>query len=449
MKIEKILVVDDEPLMRRFVTETLLRKKIEVVSAEDGKAALHLLKTHAFDLVISDMRLPDLSGLELLKSAKETHPSLLFILMTAYASDNTAADAMRWGAFNYLIKPFSATTIEAMIEKANQQLALIEENQFLRREISHVQRKHVLDIIAESPLMKKTLQDLAKIAKSQANVFITGESGTGKEVISQAIHLNSNRANAPFIKVNCSAIPDTLIESEFFGHEKGAFTGAINRRIGRFELSHGGTLLLDEISEIPLMLQPKLLRAIQEREFERVGGVKPIQVDVRLIATSNRNMQEAVAQKLFREDLYYRLNVVPLFLPPLRERKEDIVPLAEYFLERFCSESGKPLKNLTFEARQKLQAYHWPGNIRELANVIERTVVMENASAILPEHLPLEGTICTHLSSSPLLTLAEVEKRHILDTLNHHHQNRTQAAKTLGISIRTLRNKLNSYQFLL
>lgn len=441
MKMERILIVDDEPLMRRFLTETLKRKKMEVLSAENAATALQLLKMHPFDLIISDIKLPDLSGIDLLKTCKENYPSIFFILITAYASDHTAAEAMRLGAFNYLIKPFSAGAIEALIEKASQQLALIEENHFLRREIAQVHRKKFLDIIAESPFMKKILQDLSKIAKSHASVLITGESGTGKEVISQAIHFQSERSGGPFIKVNCSAIPDTLIESEFFGHEKGAFTGAINRRIGRFELSHGGTLLLDEISEIPLALQAKLLRVIQEREFERVGGTKPIQVDVRIIATSNKNMKEAIEQKHFREDLYYRLNVMPIFLPPLRNRKEDILPLADYFLERLCIENGKPTKKLSREARQKLTTYHWPGNIRELANIIERTVVMESALHILPEHIPIEFSSPPSPSPS-LLTLEEVEKKHILDTLSYHNANRTKAAESLGISLRTLRNKL-------
>lgn len=293
--------------------------------------------------------------------------------------------------------------------------------------------------------MKKMQCDLAKIAHSHASVMITGESGTGKEVISQAIHLQSDRAQGPFIKVNCSAIPGALIESEFFGHEKGAFTGAISRRLGRFELSHGGTLLLDEISEMPLDLQAKLLRVVQERIFERVGGNTPIHVDVRLIATSNKNMQEAVAQKHFREDLYYRLNVMPISLPPLRERKEDIIPLAEYFLERFCSENHQPIKTFSVEAHQKLLDYSWPGNIRELANIIERIVVMENTSHLLPQHVPIDLATLPPYSSALPITLAEVEKKHILATLAFHHNNRTKAAETLGISIRTLRNKLHLY----
>lgn len=294
-----------------------------------------------------------------------------------------------------------------------------------------------LQVIAESPVMKKLFTDLDKIAKSCASVFIYGESGTGKEVVAHTIHYQSMRKSSAFVKVNCAAIPEALLESEFFGHEKGAFTGAINRRMGRFELADGGTLLLDEISEIPLSLQSKLLRAVQEQEFERVGGTKSIRVDVRFISTSNRNMKEAIEQKIFREDLYYRLNVVPVYLLPLRERREDIIPLADYFLKQHAKN-----KVLSFEAKQKLLDYPWPGNIRELANCIERTVVMSNSDLIAQEHLALEGIAPVE---KKLISLKELEKRHILDALALHAQNRTRAAKTLGISVRTLRNKLNEY----
>jgi two-component system response regulator AtoC len=295
-------------------------------------------------------------------------------------------------------------------------------------------------MIAESPFMKNLLADLDKIAKSCASVLIHGESGTGKEVVAHAIHYRSSRSAQAFVKVNCAAIPETLLESEFFGHEKGSFTGAINRRLGRFELASGGTLLLDEISEIPLSLQSKLLRVVQEQEFDRVGGSRPIQVDVRLISTSNRNMKEAISNKLFREDLYYRLNVVPIYLPPLRERKEDILPLAQYFLQQH-----DPNKIFSLEAKQKLLEYSWPGNIRELANIIQRTMVLSSNAVIGAEDLHLEEPV-TGTSPKKLFTLKELEKKHILDTLVAYEQNRTQTAKALGISVRTLRNKLSSYR---
>jgi two-component system response regulator AtoC len=295
-------------------------------------------------------------------------------------------------------------------------------------------------IIAESGFMKRILEDVIKVAKSHASVFISGESGTGKEVIAHLLHIKSPRCEGPFVKVNCAAIPEALLESEFFGHEKGAFTGAIAKRLGRFELANKGTLLLDEISEIPLSMQSKLLRAVQELEFERIGGVNLIKVDIRFISTSNRNMKETVEQKLFREDLYYRLNVVPIRLPALRERKEDILPLAEHFLHRLCPENKKTFSS---KAQELLVEYPWPGNIRELANVIERTVVMDSSSIIEPEHLELE--FCPIKSTTACLSLEEVERRHILETLTACDQNRTKAARVLGISIRTLRNKLKSF----
>jgi two-component system, NtrC family, response regulator AtoC len=322
-----------------------------------------------------------------------------------------------------------------------------------KRLVHWIDREKKNQIIAESEIMKKISADLVKIARSCSSVFISGESGTGKEVIAAAIHAESERAAFPFIKVNCAAIPEALIESEFFGHEKGAFTGAFHRKLGRFELADKGTLLLDEISEIPLHVQSKLLRAVQEREFERIGAVTPTRVDVRLIATSNRDMKAAIEQKLFREDLYYRLHVVPISLPPLRERKEDILPLADFFLQRLCGENKTECKSLSSEACQKLVNYNWPGNIRELANVIERTVVMEPSSLILASHLYLdcplpaskEKPFCTLPQSR---TLQEVEKQLILETLESQKQSRSKTAEILGISVRTLQNKLKAYRSL-
>lgn len=297
-------------------------------------------------------------------------------------------------------------------------------------------------IIAQSPAMRQILSDVAKIARSDASVFISGESGTGKEVIAKAIHAMSERKDKPFVKVNCAAIPETLIESEFFGHEKGSFTGALSRRLGRFELAHEGTLLLDEISEISQHVQAKLLRVVQEQIFERVGGVIPIEVNVRLIATSNRNMKETIEKKLFREDLYYRLNVIPIHLSPLRERKEDIIPLAHFFLENLCKG-----RSLSEEACQKLIDYPWPGNIRELANVMERTVVIASEERILAHHLNMDPyPSCKVERAFPVgTTLQELEKQMILETLLAHDNNRTKTAEILGISIRTLRNKLQGY----
>lgn len=452
MSIDKILIVDDELLMRNFLAETLKRKNYEVLTAENGQMAMGLLKDHTFDLVITDMKMPDTTGIEVLKRVKEASPSTIVIVITAYGSVENAVEAMRLGAFHYLIKPFSPDTIETIIEKAKEHASIIEENQYLRQQVTVGHARSVGKVIGESPIMKKILQDVARIAKSNASVFINGESGTGKEVIAHAIHFNSLRANRPFIRVNCAAVPETLIESEFFGHEKGAFTGANTRRMGRFELAHGGTLLLDEISEIPLSLQAKLLRVVQEQEFERVGGSKLIKVDVRLISTSNRDMKQAIEEKTFREDLYYRLNVVPLYLPPLRDRREDILPLAEYFLDRLCQDNHKERKTLDDSAKKRLISYSWPGNIRELANILERAVVMDFSPIIAAEHLYLDHQESLKIDEDvnydlPMgITLHELEKRMIIETLQHQSNNRTKTAQVLGISIRTLRNKLNEYQ---
>lgn len=447
MAIKKILIVDDEMIMRNFLAETLRRKSFEITTADGGKKAFTLLKNHSYDLVITDMKMPDTTGIEVLKKVKETNPNTLVIVITAYASIENAVDAMRLGAFNYLIKPFSPDTIETVIEKAEEHQGLLEENRDLHKKIAEgpVRRSH--KVIASSLSMKKILDEMGRVATSQASVFISGESGTGKEVIAHAIHNNSLRYRKPFIRVNCAAIPESLIESEFFGHEKGAFTGASSKREGRFELADGGTLLLDEITEIPMALQAKLLRVIQEQELERVGGGKLIKVDVRLISTSNRNMKEAIEERVFREDLYYRLNVVPLHLPPLRDRREDIIPLAEYFLSQMCLENHKKEKKFDETAKKLLLSYPWPGNIRELANIIERVVVMDYSSVIASEHLALEKRDVIVEKTLPIgMSLHELEQKMIIETLHAHDENRTKTAEILGISIGTLRNKLKEYE---
>jgi two-component system response regulator AtoC len=456
MPIEKVLVVDDELLIRSFLTETLSRKKLEVTAAENGKSAVALLKENTYDLVFTDMKMPDLTGLDVLKKVKELSPSTIVVVITAFGTIDNAIEAMRLGAFHYLIKPFSPDMIEAVVEKANEHSSIVQENQYLRQEVSGLTGSPST-IIAESPIMKQVLSDVQRIAQSNANVMITGESGTGKEVIANAIHFSSPRVNKPYVRVNCAAIPETLVESEFFGHEKGAFTGALNKRCGRFELANEGTLLLDEITEVPFGLQAKLLRAVQEQEFERVGGTKSVKVDVRIISTSNRDIQEAIQEKVLREDLYYRLNVVPIHLPPLRERREDIVPLAEHFLTQLCGKNHKKQKKLTTGAKQKLMEYRWPGNVRELANIIERAIVLDISDTIEAEHLHIETPTSSHRrieavssgtqqSSLPKdITLQELERRYIIETLQAQQNNRAQAAKHLGISVRTLQNKLNEY----
>lgn len=438
MSVDKILIVDDEIIMRSFLVEALTRKGIDAQAVESGEKAIKLLQDQSFDMVITDMKMGAVSGMDVLRKAKELNPKTLVIVITAYGTVENAVEAMQLGAFHYLIKPFSLECLMATIEKANQHNFLVEENHYLREQVDS---RHMQHVVAESAAMKQVLSDIEKIAKSNASVLISGETGTGKEVIAHLIHYHSNRSGKPFIKVNCAAVPEALVESEFFGHEKGSFTSAANKRLGRFELANGGSLLLDEVTEIPQGLQAKLLRVTQEQEFERVGGSKPIKVDVRLISTTNRDIKEAIKSKILREDLYYRLNVVPIFLPPLKERQEDIIPLARHFLERSCKDNHAEKKTLSKEAQEKLLKYPWPGNVRELANVIERATVMDQAKVIESDHLYLEGPGVNIMSGK---TIQEVEKRLIAETLQSE-PNSSKAAETLGISVKELRNKLKDY----
>jgi two-component system, NtrC family, response regulator AtoC len=446
MSIEKVLIVDDELLIRNFLAETLQRKQFDVSCAENGKAAFKILKKESFDLVITDMKMPDYTGIEVLKKVKELSPNTLVIIVTAFGSIENSVEAMRLGAFNYLIKPFSPDTIEAVIEKAQEHLSLVEENKYLREQISPDFKESGKAVIAESPSMKKILDDVQRVAKSNANVFVNGESGTGKEVIAHAIHHFSPRISSPYVKVNCAAIPETLIESEFFGHEKGSFTGAHQKRLGRFELAHKGTLLLDEITEVPISLQAKLLRVIQEQEFERVGGSKPINVDVRIVSTSNRNMEDAIRDQIFREDLFYRLNVIPIHIPPLRQRVEDILPLTQFFLEKFCFDNHQEIKTLSPSATQKLLEYQWPGNIRELANVIERVVVMDYNKKIEADHLWIQSSKKSPESTSQFkgMTLQELEKARVIEAISENKSKKLMA-ESLGVTVSTLNKKIKSF----
>jgi DNA-binding NtrC family response regulator len=442
----RILVVDDDHLMREFLDETLRRADYSVDLASTGDEGIEKIKSKEYDVILSDIRMPKVSGMELLKAVRENSPQSKIMLMTAYGTIENAVEAMKSGAFDYITKPFSADDIELKIKRAIEYRRLEWENKLLRSEVSGKYRFE--NIIGKSPQMRRVFEIVDSIADSKSSVLITGESGTGKELIAKAIHYNSPRKNELFVPVNCAALPENLMESELFGHEKGAFTGAIKQTRGRFELAHRGTLLLDEISEIPPSLQAKLLRVLQEREFERVGSGESIQVDVRIISTSNQNLPDLIQKGKFREDLYFRLNVIPVNIAPLRERKEDIIALAGYFLDKYNKENNRDIKGISEKVFQMFMEYHWPGNVRELENYLERAVVISKGKMLTPEDFPRELLFKTDLSTREFKvgqTVRDTEKALILKTLESCAGNKTKAAQTLGISVRTLRNKLNEY----
>lgn len=449
----RILIVDDENHVLRMLTTAFTLNRHEVFCASNGDEALSVFDQTLPDVVLMDIRMPELSGLDALKAMRNKQPRTPVILMTAYAEVETAVEALRSGAFDYIIKPFDLEELQLVIQRALQIQAMQQEIRSLHSALTDSwQWGHIL---TTSPVMQNICKDTAKIALSQANVLISGESGTGKELIARAIHYNSRRASGPFVKVNCAAFPESLIESELFGHEKGAFTGAQTQRRGLFERAHTGTLLLDEIGEMPLALQAKLLRTLQEREFERVGGHQTIKVDIRILAATNRDLQAMVNEGAFRQDLYYRLNVIHLLLPPLRERREDITLLANHFLQKFSTENQRDIIEIDADAMSLLLAWSWPGNIRELANVIERAVVMSTGAIIFAEDLPamLQLPVATPSESKPVScgnmplkdAIKREEKRLILEALEQHNGNRTHTALMLGISRRALMYKLQEF----
>ena len=478
MPIEKIVVLEDDPVQRKNLESLLRYRRYDVASVTSIAAAEEMLGRDQFDLLLADVQLPDGSGIDLLKRLQAKTQRPLTVIMTAFGSIEAAVDCMRDGAFHYLVKPFSAEQLEIILKKAEEFTQLVKVNRYLAGSESNDERYM---LIGESQGMTRLRETIDRVAKADATVLIQGESGTGKELVARAVFAQSPRVAAPFIRVNCAAVPENLIESEFFGHERGAFTGAFTRREGRFELANKGTILLDEISEVSIQVQAKLLRVLQEQEFERIGSNRTTKVDVRVIATTNRNMEESIERKEFRADLYYRLNVVPIFVTPLRERMEDVPLLAETFRKRFARQHGREVVGISDGCMNLLLSHRWPGNVRELQNVIERAVIMCDKSAWLePVHLgfgrrsdaPVASTLPSSstpmtvpmASSAPtpapmaavfrnpegsnaLVTLQEIEKRHILATLEHTKGNRTRAAEILQISIRTLRNKLNEYGY--
>jgi DNA-binding NtrC family response regulator len=450
MKLEKILILDDEGSVRSVVVDLLRELNYAALAVSSIGQTRLILKEESFDLILCDVRLKDGDGLQFLQELKETYPNMQLMVMTGYGSLDSVLEALRLGVFDYLLKPIDPVHLSVALERLEKVRKLEAENSYLRQEVTARNASGMGVDLGACPAMLRVQELISKIAITDTTVLIQGESGTGKEVVAKALHDGSPRADKPFIRVNCAAIASTLLESEFFGHEKGAFTGASQRREGRFELAHTGTILLDEISEIPLDLQVKLLRVLQEREFERVGGNKTISADIRVLATTNRNLMEEVRAGRFREDLYYRLNVVPIELPPLRERGEDLIQLLKHFVKQFARKHGKKINPPGKEVLLCLKAYGWPGNVRELQNVVERAVILSTEEGDLrPEDFRPDGVMMQPVrpeTDDGVDTLALMEQKLILKALKRCANNRTHAAEMLGISLRTMRNKISEYR---
>lgn len=447
---QTILVVDDDPAHRMMLAKLLSGWGYNITEADDGAVAVEHVRENIFDLILMDIRMLNVSGIEALEQIKIINPAIPVILMTAYASVETAVSALKKGAYDYLTKPLDFDELKIVIERATEHNRLKKENENLKIRLG--ERFDRENLIGQSPSMVKLLETIAQVAPTEATVLIGGESGTGKEMIANAIHYNSPRKEAPFVKINCAALTETLLESELFGHEKGAFTGAERRREGKFVQADGGSLFLDEVSEMSRAMQVKLLRVLQERELTRVGGADVMKVDVRLIAASNKNLTDEIQKGNFREDLFYRLNVVSLQAPPLRERREDIPILAQHFLRLFADRNNKTIKGFTPEAMGEFLSYSWPGNIRELMNAVERGVVLTRSDfldtgdlALMTEQDAVSGEIQTDKTSQNL-SLEEIEKKSILETLAACNGNKSEAARRLGITRKTLRMKLQKYQ---
>ena len=454
---EKILIVDDEPSMRDLLSILLGRAGYLVTAVEDGEDAITQIGKEIFDVVITDMKMPKVGGLDVLKAVKKVSPETVVLVVTAFASTGSAVEAMKCGAYHYLTKPFQIDEVQLIIRNALEKRRLSTENMLLKREMAS--QSSFAQIVGTSDAMQKVFELVRKVADATSNVLICGESGTGKELVARAIHFHSGRCNMPFVTVNCSAMPETLLESELFGHMKGSFTGAISNKPGLFEVASGGTVFLDEIGDTTPAIQVKLLRVIQEREFRRVGGTKDVKVDVRIIAATNRDLEKAVAEGEFREDLYYRLDVIPINLPPLRMRVGDIPILAQHFLERFANASAKSAPALTPEAVRVLVGHEWRGNVRELENLIERVVAIGSGptvtgedlrgwlhrpaaapptSGVMPADLPPEGLDLEDL-------IGRIEKDLLLKALERSKWVKKKAARLLGLNSRSFRYRLEKY----
>ncbi|GAK51962.1 transcriptional regulatory protein pilR [Candidatus Moduliflexus flocculans] len=451
----KILVVDDEQSMRDFLTIMLKKEGYDTVSVEDGQQACQAIDDDIYDLVITDIKMPGVNGLDVLKHVKQVAPETYVLVITAFSSTEDAVAAMKQGALDYITKPFDIEKIKLVIRNAMERKQLSDEHDYYKRQYDH--QFDVKHIVGNSQAIRQIFDMIKRVSSSKSTVLVTGESGTGKELIAQAIHQNSPRREKPFVAVSCGAIPETLLESELFGYMKGAFTGAVSNKIGLFELADQGTLFLDEIGELPLMIQVKLLRVLQERQFKRVGGTKDISVDVRVIAATNRDLRKMVEENTFRGDLFYRLNVIPIHLPSLRERKEDIPILAQHFLEKYNREIGKRFTHIAEDAMAKLLGYQWPGNIRELENVIERAVALESEPIIKVASLPENIRGATEFVAAPIpadipsegidleQVVGDIEKDLLVKALEKTGWVKKQAAKLLNLSFRSFRYRLDKF----
>jgi len=434
-----ILIVDDEDSVRDSLYNWFIEDGYRVQCAEDAKKALSILESDSFDIILADIKMPGMDGLEMLKRIKSLRKNSIVIMMTAFATVDTAVQALKDGAFDYVTKPFDPDDLSHLIRNATKQISLTEENEVLKEQI--VSLENVEDLIGKSEAMQKVLREIESVAQSNASVIITGESGTGKELVARAIHANSSRKFFPLVSVHCGALTESLLESELFGHEKGAFTGAVYNRKGRFEMADSGTIFLDEIATIPPKMQVELLRVLETRSFIRVGGNKEISSDFRVICATNRDLKAMVDKGIFREDLFYRLNVVNINVPPLRERIEDIPLLVEYFIRKYCTSMNRPVISIDSSALARLEEFSFPGNIRELENMIERAIVVGNGKTIRLKDLPLGKEIV----NTTIESLDDLEKNHILQILTKYNWNISATAKALKIDRVTLYNKIKKY----
>lgn len=434
-----ILIVDDEDSVRDSLYNWFIEDGYRVECAEDAKKALSILESDAFDIVLADIKMPGMDGLEMLKRIKSLRKNSIVIMMTAFATVDTAVQALKDGAFDYVTKPFDPDDLSHLIRNATKQISLTEENEILKEQI--VSLENVEDLIGKSEAMQKVLREIESVAQSNASVIITGESGTGKELVARAIHANSPRKFFPLVSVHCGALTESLLESELFGHEKGAFTGAVYNRKGRFEMADSGTIFLDEIATIPPKMQVELLRVLETKSFVRVGGNKEISSDFRVICATNRDLKSMVEKGIFREDLFYRLNVVNINVPPLRERIEDIPLLVEYFIKKYCISMNRPLITIDSSALKRLEEFSFPGNIRELENMIERAIVVGNGKKISLKDLPLGK----EMINTTIESLDDLEKNHIIHILTKYNWNISAAAKALKVDRVTLYNKIKKY----